>query len=140
MSAQNDEARQAFVLWLSLPPRDREPATLIDLADELGVHRITLSRWKQDPKILKQAAKLSRNILLEGIPSTYRAMVESAGNPDGRNNADRRLLVEMAGEYTPGMQVSMADETIDILRQLGASSPWAAGDGSAQDDGETDEG
>ena len=121
----NADKVDALVNWLATPKTERTITTLGELAEVLDVNRNTLTSWKASRQVRERVLQQTRGILYDAIPGAYRALSESASNPDGRNNSDRRLLLEMTGQYTPGLQVGLDDQTVDILKQLGASSPWA---------------
>ena len=50
-----DFRKQRLLHWLCTPPSERDPATLLDLAEELSVTRRTLTNWKTDDKEFLEA-------------------------------------------------------------------------------------
>ena len=46
--------KQRFIIWLLTPPKEREPRTQAELAEELGVNPSDLSQWKSDEEFLKE--------------------------------------------------------------------------------------
>ena len=48
-----NEKQQVFVWWLATPEAYRKPDTQRKLAQELGVHEVTLTRWASQPKIIQ---------------------------------------------------------------------------------------
>jgi hypothetical protein len=56
MNSQNKlkyvRQKQVFVAWSSMPASERRPRTLDDLAEVLGIHVSTLSRWKYTSEFL----------------------------------------------------------------------------------------
>lgn len=47
------EKQIQFVMWAAVPEGAREPRSQAELADVLGVHRITVHRWSRDPRVVE---------------------------------------------------------------------------------------
>ena len=75
-----------------------------------GVGRATYYKAKQTPALEGERQRICREMLVQGLRGAYGAMIETAGSPGREGFQDRRLLMEMAGEYTPRQAVS-ADVT-----------------------------
>ncbi len=77
----SDQSR--VISWLATPPARREPKTVEELANEIGVRPTTISRWRArflDPLVAEKA----RCELFEHLPEVYRALAERAkdGSPE----------------------------------------------------------
>jgi len=102
--------RQAvFMLWSALPVSKRTPRTQAELATEvLGLTTDRVIRdWKQNPAMDAEIAKLAASALAKHRPEIYAALIESASNPNPRAHADRRLALEMLGDYDPKIGLTL---------------------------------
>lgn len=76
------EERRKFVEWLATPPGDRVPQTQAALADELGVNRQTLAKWKTDVRFVSEvSARIGRHVDLELMPSIVKSLHTQAQDP-----------------------------------------------------------
>lgn len=50
-SFELSEREERYCLWLATPRADRKPATMQELADELGIHVSQLYRWRKRKNI-----------------------------------------------------------------------------------------
>jgi hypothetical protein len=108
--------RQAvYLIWAALPPGQRSPRTQEALATE--VLGLTSDRqiweWNQNPAIEARRARLVRSVIKKSLPEVYEALIESAKKANPRSHSDRRLLLEMAGEYTPKQTLTVGPERAD---------------------------
>lgn len=114
-----DWRRAAFIAWLASPIKDRWPEHQEELAVEvLGLrHDTVLWRWRRDnPQIDRTVAKLQAAPLLRHRRDIYEALVTSATDPDPRSHPDRRMALEMLGDYTPRSKVQAE---VDIDAEIG---------------------
>lgn len=97
--------RQAvYMLWAAMPADRREPRTQGELATTmLGLTSDRQIReWRQNnPGIDVRVGQLTRAALLKARPRIYGALIDAASNPNPRAHADRKLALEMLGDYTP---------------------------------------
>lgn len=102
--------RQAlFIAWMATPRHERQPTTLAGLADLLGLSSTgTFRNWRRaDAEIDERIRALPKTLLLGHVADVYAALVAVASDPDPKAFQDRRLFLEIAGEYSPkGLQVS----------------------------------
>jgi len=118
--------RQAvYMLWASLPGDRRQPRTQGELATEvLGLTSDRVIReWKAgNPALDAEIARLSASILSKRRAAIYDALAESASNPSPRANSDRRLALEMMGDYSPkvGVTVTPGQQAPEDLDELSA--------------------
>ena len=90
-----DGLKNQFIEWLSQPPALRKPRTQIELAEELGIQRETLSRWKQDPEIKNAVANNTVQLLdADDLAAIMYSMKEKA---KAGNVQAAKLLLEMSG-------------------------------------------
>jgi len=97
--------RQAvYILWAALPRGQRWPQTQAELATQvLGLASDRVIRgWKAENRALDaEVAKVASGALVRHRPAIYRALIESASNPSPRAHEDRKLALEMLGDYDP---------------------------------------
>jgi hypothetical protein len=104
--------RQAvYMLWASQPKDLRRPQTQWELATEvLGLTSDRQIRnWKaKNPGIEKRIGELAAGALLKARPDIYQALIESASQATYRNHQDRKLALEMLGDYVPRQRMDVA--------------------------------
>lgn len=98
-----DWRKALYIAWSSLPRSLRQPETLEKLADLLGLRNTgTIRNWRRtDPEIEERVAELPRRMLLGHVADVFQALVTVASSADPKAHPDRRLFLEMAGEYSP---------------------------------------
>ena len=96
-----------YLAWASQPADKRRPATAAELArDVLGCTPRAIRNWKAKdygelPSIEQAVAWLQAAPLLRHRREIYDALVEVATSPDHKAHADRKLALEMLGDYIP---------------------------------------
>jgi len=96
--------KAAFIAWAACPTSRRVPKTLADLAEGvLGLRSDrTIRKWRQkDPAINERIEKLKTVPLLRHRADVIEALVAVAQDPDPKAHADRKLFLEMTGDYRP---------------------------------------
>lgn len=139
----------AYIAWAASPADRRWPARLSDLATQvLGLHNDrTIRKWRERrPKIDERVATLQVEPLLRHRRDVIEALVAVAKTPDPDAHRDRRMFLEMTGDYNPkGLQVSasaeasvvqydlgeLTDEELDELDRLGRRLAGGAGGAGA---------
>jgi hypothetical protein len=115
--------RQAtYMLWAALPKNGRKPPTQSELAIEvlgLGSDRV-IRDWKENPAFDARVLKLVSKALAHARPEIYQALIEAATNPNPRAHADRKLALEMLGDYIPKQKFSIGAELPDDMSQVDA--------------------
>ena len=105
--------------WLATDKNQRVPPTQELLADDLGVRRETVTRWKADPDFMEAVTARARELLNSDLPQIYAAMVREALKG---NFQHIKLAFEMTGEYSPRQEIEHSGEVktqvqyIDIVR------------------------
>jgi hypothetical protein len=89
--------------WLAASKYERTPATQVLLAEQIGVHDKTISRWKKDPDFREAITARARELLGENLSEIYAALNREAEKGSFQHI---KLAMEMTGEYTPKQEVS----------------------------------
>lgn len=104
--------KAVFIAWSSMPGDRRWPSTQVELATGiLGLNTDrTIRQWRQkDAGIDEKIAEMSgAHILFKYRSATFHALGQSASDPDPRGHADRKLLLEITGDYTPKQKVEQS--------------------------------
>lgn len=82
--------------WLALPKRERKPKTLEAFAGELGVDRVTLHRWKQQPGFMDAVYAIAETYLGDDMPDIYNALRREAKMGSFQHI---KLALELTGRY-----------------------------------------
>lgn len=123
----SDFRKQRFLNWLCTPPKEREPRTMDELADELQVTRRTLTNWKTDDKEFMEAwEKLYLRTI--GNPERKQSIMDvlykTATDPDDPKHVQAaKQYFEIEGSVKPAkmeVQVTrpakdLTDEELDAL-------------------------
>lgn len=121
-----DFRKQEFLKWLCTPPKEREPKTQEQLAQQLGFGRETLSRWKDDKEFLEAWEKMYLKSI--GDPARKQAIMDTlyktATDPDDPKHVQAaRQYFDIEGSVKPQkMQVEVSrpakeltDEELDAI-------------------------
>ena len=103
--------RQAvYMLWASQPADRRRPRYQHELATEvldLTSDRV-ISRWKaENPAMQTRIKGLTASSLAKARSEIYAALIESASDPNPRSHSDRKMALEMLGDYTQRQEVGV---------------------------------
>lgn len=97
--------RQAvYMLWASQPADQRWPSTQAELAtDLLGLRSDRVIRdWReQNPAIDVRIRQLQLSVLTKHRANVLRTLAQMAMEPDYKAHQDRKLFLEMTGDYIP---------------------------------------
>lgn len=119
-----DWRKALYIAWSSVPRSQREPKTIEALADLLGLANTgTIRAWRaKDRGIDERIATLPRQLLLGHVADVYGALVEVASSADPRAHQDRKLFLELVGEYAQRseVEVEVNDVRERLARLLGA--------------------
>lgn len=106
-----DWRKAMFIAWSCTPKDQRDPKTLGGLARRLGVATSTMREWRyKDPEIERRISELPRLLLMEHVASVYHALATLASTPDPKTFQDRRLFLELTGQYSPKAGVILGGE------------------------------
>jgi len=114
--------RQAiYMVWSSLPKDQRVPRTQYDLAREvLGLTSDRQIReWRdKNPAMDARIAKLAASALGKARAEIYEALIQSASKADPRAHSDRKLALEMLGDYVPKQVMSVGPVVAEDLEEM----------------------
>lgn len=103
--------RQAvYMLWAS-QPQPRTPKTQWELATEiLGLTSDRVIRdWRaNNPTIETRIAQLTASALVKARADVFSALIAAATDKSYKGNRDRRLLLELTGDYVPRQALSLS--------------------------------
>ncbi len=119
--------QRQLIGWLAVPEDLRDPPTQRELAKRLKVNEVTLSRWKQEPGLTREAATLAREMLADDLPDIYGALVRLAKAGSFQHI---KLALEVAGEHTDEVNLNVSDRRSAIAARLAAIAQ--AGEGQAR--------
>lgn len=106
-----DWRKALYIAWNCTPREERDPKTLGGLARRLGVAASTMRAWRySDPEIERRISELPRLLLMEHVASVYQALATLASTPDPKTFQDRRLFLELTGQYSPKAGVILGGE------------------------------
>jgi len=106
-----DWRKALYIAWNCTPREERDPKTLGGLARRLGVAASTMRAWRySDPEIERRISELPRLLLMEHVASVYQALATLASTPDPRTFQDRRLFLELTGQYSPKAGVILSGD------------------------------
>lgn len=100
--------KAAYIAWAATPKKERWPETQEMLATEvlgLSSDRV-VSKWKgNNPAIEQAVAALQTYELFSYRGEVLDALKKSAANEDYKHHQDRKLFLEMIGDYMPQAQL-----------------------------------
>lgn len=98
-----DWRKALYIAWSVVPKAKRQPPTEDELAVLLNLKNTrTIRQWKQKfPEIEERIAVLPKHLLLTHLADVYEAMVTVAKMPVPAAHQDRRLFLELTGDYAP---------------------------------------
>lgn len=100
-----------YIAWAASPKRERRPKTQAELASQiLGLTSDRqIGTWrKKNPVIDETVGLLQAAPLLAHRRDIYDALVESATNPDYKGHQDRKLALELLGDYVPRKDLKLS--------------------------------
>ena len=122
----SDFRKQTFLDWLCTPVKEREPKTIIDMAEQLQVSRRTLQNWREDKEFIEAWEK--RYIKTIGDPSKkseiMATLFATATDPDDPKHVQAaKAYFEIEGSLRPArmeVQVTrpaaeLTDEELDAI-------------------------
>jgi len=110
-----------YIAWAASPKKDRWPSSLQELATAVlgltGPRQIYAWR-KKYPAIDATVAMLQAAPLWEHRRDVLNALVISASDPDYKHHPDRKLLLEMLGDYVPRSQLDIGRKASGDITEL----------------------
>ena len=99
----------AYIAWASSPRSSRIPKT----QDELAINHLGLTSdraiatWrKKNPAIDEMIAMLQASPLWDYRAEVFSALTENAVKPDYKTHNDRKLFLELTGDYVPSSKLA----------------------------------
>jgi len=100
--------KAAYIAWAATPKEKRWPDTQEELATKvlgLTTDRV-ISTWRRKNPALEEAiAQLQTAELYRHRGAVLNALVASASDPDYKHHPDRKMYLEMVGDYIPISQL-----------------------------------
>lgn len=98
-----DWRKAAYIAWAASPYKTRWPATLKGLCDEvLGCSDSVVHKWRRmNPEIDKRVAQEQVAPLMLHRADVIDALITVASTADSYSHSDRKLFLEMTGDYKP---------------------------------------
>lgn len=104
-----DWRKSLYIAWHCVPTSKRWPKYKYELMDILGVNDATARKWRQnDPEIDERIAAGPKSLLGGHVANVLQALVEVAAKADASSHQDRKLFLEMTGQYKPKGEVALA--------------------------------
>lgn len=116
-----DWRKAVYVAWASMPTPRRQPETQDELATQvLGLSSYrTISRWKKKyPELEELVAERQAAPLLKYRADVFEALGQVARMPDPKAHRDRKLFLEMSGDYSPRKAVEVTGEDGEAVQQV----------------------
>jgi len=103
----------AYIAWAASPAKGRLPATQAELASLLGLKSDrTIRQWREKDKTIEAEIKTRQaSPLWSQRRDIFEALAASASTPDAANHSDRKLALEMLGDYIPRSRQDTANVT-----------------------------
>ncbi len=97
----------AYIAWASTPRTGREPKTQDELARLLGLNSDrSISTWrKRNPAIDEMVRAMQAVPLFKHRAEIFTALVAVAVRPEYKSHNDRKLALELMGDYMPAHKV-----------------------------------
>lgn len=98
----------AYIAWAASPKNTRTPKTQDELATQhLGLNSDrAINTWRRkNPAIDEMVAVLQAAPLFEHRAEIYAALVQVATSPEYKGHNDRKLALELLGDYVPRSKV-----------------------------------
>lgn len=107
-----DWRKSLYIAWSVVPRGERFPKTEQELAQLMRLSSTRVFRaWKEkDPEIAERIARLPKKMLTSHIADVYNALVAVAASPVPAAHQDRKMFLEMVGEYQTKLALTGAND------------------------------
>lgn len=101
--------RRALLIARRVAPKPlRWPKTEAEFARLINVSPSAIREWmRKDPEIEERIAALPKQMLMEHVADVLDALVTVAKMPIPQANQDRKVVLEMTGQYSPKGNVAL---------------------------------
>lgn len=112
-----DWRKALYIAWSATPRERRWPKFEKDLASLLGLADTgSIRHWRdKDPEIAERIAQLPAQMLLDHVGDVFDALVAVAKTADPKAFQDRRLFLEMTGNYQPSGALAVSMTPISYI-------------------------
>jgi len=120
--------KAAYIAWASSPTKNRWPESQEELARlVLGLRSDrTIRKWREtDSTVHECIERMKVEPMLEHRQDVIDALIIVASDPDPKAHPDRRMFLEMTGDYKPKGQVALTNpvggsvlESVDHYKDL----------------------
>lgn len=112
-----DWRKALYIAWSCVPREKRWPKFERELAGLLGLTSTsTIRHWRErDPEIDEFIRRLPQQMLLEHVSDVFDALVSVAKTADPKAFQDRRLFLEMTGNYQPSGSLAVSMTPISYI-------------------------
>lgn len=137
--ARWDWRKALYIAWNCVPTSKRWPRHEVQLIDLLGLTNTrTIRQWKQnDPEIEKRIQEGPKALLMGHVADVLEALVKVATDSDPKAHQDRKLFLELTGQYKPRGVVEVANdgnEPLSIALTWGDLPGESKGDATIETD------
>jgi hypothetical protein len=106
-----DWRKALYIAWHCVPTSKRWPKHKYELMDMLGVNDATARKWRQNDPAIDERIMAGPKALLGGhIADVMDALAFVAKMGDAKAHQDRKLFLEMTGQYKPKGSVEVTGE------------------------------
>jgi len=106
--------QRLFVEWLATSKYDRIPTTQRQLAGDLGVPELPLSRWKKIPGLMDLVIATARGFIHDRLPEIYAALAREAEKGSFQHI---KLSLEVTGEHEDSSHVDVTTKGESLNEQ-----------------------
>lgn len=130
-----------YIAWAGSPEWERQPATEAELAEQIlrctdrAIRKWKARSWKgEDGQVLasieEAVAWMQAAPLLRHRRDVIEALVSVAKRPDHLAHSDRKLFLQMTGDFTPKQEMSGPEGGPIVVKGYGTINPddWDADD------------
>jgi hypothetical protein len=112
-----DWRKALYIAWSATPRERRWPKREKDLASLLGLSDAkAIWRWREkDPEIDERIARLPAQMLLDHVGDVFDALVSVAKTADPKAHQDRKLFLEITGNYQPSGALALSMTPISYI-------------------------
>lgn len=111
-----DWRKAVYIAWEASPVHGRTPSTQCELATQvlgLASDRVIRTWREKNPEMQDEIVRMQAAPLLKHRRDIYDALVAVASDPDPKSHQDRKLALEMLGDYRPRAQADVAVTNAD---------------------------
>jgi hypothetical protein len=111
-----DWRKAVYIAWRASPVKDRRPELQGELATAvlgLASDRVIRQWLEKNPEMAEEIVRMQAAPLLKHRRDIFKALATVASDPDPKAHQDRKLALEMLGDYRPRAQTDVALTTPD---------------------------